>query len=195
MANQSKIKVVILKKRKNSPEMLAALERLKNREMSLREASETYQVNYFTLRKKFFQLKEGILDQNSRKCFFTSKEEMAMAQHLYLLAKMKIPFGLNDIRVIAYELIKLKYPNREQYSIPSEKWARSFIKRQSKLVCLKKSRNISKVRAEISENELKEYHDNLVEEMTKDGGVEPGNVLQFDESGFKDEVGRQTLIF
>lgn len=155
--------------------------------LSIRRASEKYDIPYGTLHNKYhgkYGKKPGAQPA------FTRNEETKILESAAKSAEWGFPLSLLDLRMFAKMLLDkqgrslAKFPN----NLPGVDWAYSLLKRHKTEYSRRVATNIKKARAAVSRTSLGEYFDNL-EQVVKD--VPPANIFNYDESNVSDDPGKK----
>ncbi|KAJ8914398.1 hypothetical protein NQ315_017492 [Exocentrus adspersus] len=122
---------------------------------------------------------------------FKELEEQKLVNGLLECAKWGFPLQRRDIQSIVQcylnnRGVKTKFNDNR----PGMMWFINFMKRNKELTS-KFAENIKRVRALVTKNTIAEYFDNL---RTTLEGVEPSNVVNYDETNFSDNPGATKII-
>lgn len=168
-------------KGRKDPNLQKAVEDVKKGKENPSSAATKYGVSRSTLKRYLVRRIDTKRNGNNH---FNMVEEESLIDHLELLANHSVPFGVDDLRNIA----QLYMTNRDKSGVqsiktrPSRSWAYAFVKRNKDRLSLRIARNIKRVRAQISEEEVRTYIDNLKESLE---GIVPQNILNYDETNFR----------
>ena len=157
---------------------------------SERNASAHYNIPRQTIRNK---MKDVHCSTVGRQKVFSDEEEEAFVNHIACLANSSFPVTKSDLRFIikGYLDKKRKAVNCFNNNCPGREWVSRFMKRYDEELREKFAHNMSKKRANVTENVVNDFFDN----PEKEGGFAPGKIFNFDESGFSDDPGKKKMIF
>jgi hypothetical protein len=119
-------------------------------------------------------------------------EEEMMCDMAVLLGQWGFPFTGDDLRFFVKSYLDKKgvAENRFKENLPTHRWLDRFLSRHKGLT-LRKSNAIKRTRAALSREEVNEFFVHFLKSME---GVEPGNLVNFDETNFRDETSIRKCI-
>jgi hypothetical protein len=132
-----------------------------------------------------------ILGNMGHKQFFSTEDEMHIANGLLLAAEWGFPFThMQHIikRFFDRKGVRIKKFNN---SLPCRMWLKGLLSRHKGMLSDRLSENIKKARAMVSAETINFYFDNL--EVTL-ANMPPENIINFDETNMSDDPGQQTVI-
>lgn len=166
-----------------------ALDKIKSKSISIREASKQYGIHRNTLCLK---LHDKHKKKHGQQKVFTDEEENLFSAHLITMSTFGFPLTTFDLRCV----IK-SYLDRQGKSIkcfkenmPGTDWVKSFLKRQPNL-SQRVAQNISHARAATDEQIIKDFFDHLQVELQD---IPPSNIWNYDETNLVDDPGCQKVI-
>lgn len=165
------------------------LDRIRAHEMTQRQESEVNGIPRSTINNK---LKGVHSKKTGRARVFSDEEELAFEQHIIKLCDFGFPSIELDFRHNVKQYLDKKGAVIPQFkqNLPGYEWVKSFLKRYKNLSC-RISKNIKKVRAEISKEVIENYMENL-KDVVKD--IPSTNVWNYNETNLSDDPGNQKVI-
>lgn len=128
-----------------------------------------------------------------RRHVLTATEEKVLIDLLSVAAKWGCPFEVRHVQIIVRDYlnsIPRKVPAFERNNnTPQPDWVRSLLKRHPE-VKNKFAENIKRSRSAVSREVLRKFYDELTVTME---GVDPRNVVNYDESAFVDDPRRKKV--
>ena len=165
-----------------------ALEDIRTNKLAYRVAADKYGIPKSTLERKFNQKNMKSWGGQTN----LSEEENILVQAIITASEWGFPLEKEDIKdlVHGYGMRQGKNIKKFRDGRPGDSWYYGFIARHNNL-SIRLSENIKRSRAAVSVEMLNEYFDNLSTSL-KD--VPPQNILNYDESGFTDDPGRNKVV-
>ena len=166
-----------------------ALTEIRNQTLSMRRAADKYGIPVATLSNK-------CNDKHSKKyggqLALLDKEEADLKTVLKTLSVWRSPLSLMEIRMLIKTMLDKAGKANPMFknNMPGDDWVRSFLSRHTELT-QRITQNIKLARAEVSEETINQYFDNLEESLQ---GVPPSNIWNYDETNFTDEPGRKKAV-
>lgn len=119
-------------------------------------------------------------------------EEM-IVDRLAQCAEWGYPLDLYDLRVIVKNYLDRagRVVKIFRYNFPGKDFARSFMQRHKSKLSLRLCQNIKRNRAGVSREELTKYFSHLQKSVQ---GVDPKNIVNYDETNLTDDPGRKSVI-
>lgn len=159
--------------------------------MTLRGASEKYNIPYGTIHNKYhgkFGRRPGAPP------VFSENEESIILKSAAKSAEWGFPLSLLDLRMFAKMLLDRqgRAVTKFKNNMPGADWAYSLLKRHKSEYSRRVATNIKKARAAVSRDTIAQYFQNL-EEIVKD--VPPENIFNYDESNMSDDPGKKIGIY
>lgn len=115
--------------------------------------------------------------------------EEAIVKCLVLCAEYQYPMKKRDVRLLIQSYcIENSIETRWKDSKPGTDWVRSFQRRWSHKVKVRKPTNIKRCRAKVSPEIVREYFSNLQPNVE---GIPPSHIYNYDETNLKDDPGKQ----
>lgn len=165
------------------------LRAIRTKQLTQRAAEKKYGIPRATIKNKLAgkhsKPKGGVTT-------FTAEEELTFKEHLVHLCDFGFPVGELDFRfsVKAYLDKKGSIIAKFKDNLPGSDWAKGFLKRHPEL-STRVSKNIKKVRAQVSAEVIEDYMENLAKEL-KD--VPPSQIFNYDETNLTDDPGNKRVI-
>jgi len=161
-----------------------------NNGTTVRKASKLFQVTLSVLQREL----KGIRKRVGNPRVFAPEEEDIFVAHLNTVADYGIPVDKMGLRIIAQKyLIKMKRNVLVfKDNLPGTEWADKFLSRHKNKLSFRMSSNIKRVRAAITEDQIRQYIGNLLDSLD---GVNPNNVMNYDETNFTDDPGSKKAFF
>lgn len=177
-----------LRRQYSEDQVEAALEAVIVNNMSLRQASEQFNVPRNTIFRKYHGMNG---DKLGRPPVLNPGEELQITKALTTAANFGYPFTENDLKMFVQHYLNNKgcqtiFPN----NLPGSDWVKYFLARNQEL-SIRFSENIKRARADLSIEVLQRYFNNL--QVTLEG-VPPENILNYDESNLTDDPGKQRVF-
>ena len=182
-----------------SENLRKALSSIKKKRYTVRKAAEIYEIPRSTLQDRLKRSQDTeedsiVVGRLGRKPAITELEEKVLFDIVLLCANWGFPVSVMDVRVIVQgylNSIKKKVDQFGPLNLPGEEWARQFLKRHPKLA-VRFGENIKRVRGEVSPEAVNRYFDELEVSLHD---VDPANIVNYDETAFVDDAGKQRFIF
>lgn len=194
MPRQYKRKVDDRRKRKYTEEdFCKAVSAIQKKGLSLRKAASKFKVPKSTLSEHMAKSSPSKFVNLGRKTALSSLEEKVLVDLMTECAKWGFPLKIIDVRTLVKEYldsIPKKVPQFKK-NLPGEEWGRAFMKRHPEL-SRRFAENIKRSRATVTPTEITKYFEELKVSLE---GVEPENIVNYDETAFVDDPGRQQFVF
>lgn len=155
-----------------------------------REAARVYGVPRQTIVNK---MKNRHTRKVGRPIIFSPEEENVFVRHCIAVSDMGIPISLFDLRLIVKSYLdsaKRKvgcFPG----NMPGWEWGKSFIERHKSEIGERFATNISRKRALVNEETIKNFFEQFEMETVN---VLPENIYNYDESGFHDTPSKGKVL-
>lgn len=173
-----------------SDEQLAsAVKAVKDDGLSLRKAAEQYGISRCALTAAV----KGKPNKVGRPCILSPLEENQLVECVTLAGKWGFPLTSFDIRLIVKGFLDRsgRTEKRLKNNMPGIDFVESFMKRHDKELSNRLCQNIKRNRAAVNEKILNNYFDELTISLE---GVEPGMIVNYDETNIADDPGRKKVI-
>lgn len=167
------------------------LEDIKTGKIGHRQAERDYGIPRNTIRNK---LKGYHKHSIGRPQVFTEMEEQSFVNHIITCSEFGMPLTLCDVRFIVKAYLDSTNTKVPQFknNLPGVDWGRLFLKRHKSELGRRFASNISRSRAQVNEDMVKDFFLRLERELD---GVLPCNIYNFDETGFHDVPSKKKLLF
>lgn len=180
-----------IKSRYTQEQLDKILEEVKGGVISERQAARKYDIPRNTIRNK---LKGYHSKSVGRPTVFSEEEEKSIVRHVMSLSDIGLPISLFDVRCVAQSYLNSQARRVKQFkqNLPGWDWSQSFLKRNEAELTQRFQTNISRKRAQVNEQILNQFFDNLEHEILD---VLPENIYNYDETGFHDIPSKRKLLF
>lgn len=169
-----------------------AAQQVKSRTLTLKQASEKYQVPITTIHRHISS-NSGEIKKPGHPNLFSDAEENAFVEHLNIVSEWGFPFDSMDLRLLAKG-----YLDRKGIEIPFLKnncpgsdWISGFLKRHKKALSMRFAANISSNRAKLTQEVIDAFFKNAGE-VLKD--INPSNIINYDETNLTDDPKNKKII-
>lgn len=168
-----------------------ALLKITNGELSIKKASETYNISYGTLHNKYHG-KHGL--NAGGQTVLTLAEEESIVRSLITCGEWGYPLAMFDLQMFTKYYLDKKGVAIKKFSnnTPGIDWARSFLDRHKDKLAQRFGSNISKARSSLSKETLTDYFSNLSETIQD---IPATHIFNYDESNLTDDPGKKKLIY
>lgn len=176
------------RRRSNHPSLSLALEELRSKKISLRKAARKYDIAKSTLSDR---LLNNHRNANGRPTALSKELEESVASRVILLAEWGFPITSEELKTIVHDILQRANVSCDRFknNMPGDKWIRNFLARHK--LSKRMTSNISKKRAETTEETLIEYFKELKKSLED---VPPENIINYDETNMNDDPGKQKSI-
>ena len=122
----------------------------------------------------------------------TAREEDDLQSVLTSLSIWRAPLSLMEIRMLVKSIMDKEGKSYARFkdNMPGDDWVRSFLSRHEDLT-QRITQNIKISRAEVNEDVINNFFDNLEESLE---GIPASNIWNYDETNFTDEPGRKRAV-
>jgi len=171
--------------------MREAIEAVENHNnMSIRKAAHKFGVCRKTLGNRLQNKNPNSVGGPTA---LSPEEESEILCKLLLCSDYGYPLSLLDLRMIVKSYLDCEGRTIERFSnnLPGVDWASSFLRRHKSL-SQRIANNIKRSRAAVSQENLKDYHDNLSEELA---GIPPSNIFNYDETNLADKTSPEKFLY
>lgn len=167
----------------------SALNRLKKGHITLRRASEIYGIPKSTLQRH----SKSVQGKHGGPTVLSHAEETRLVELITLAAEWGYPLDKIDCRYIVKGFLDRKGVKVKKFknNLPGTDWARLFYQRHKDILTERLCENIKRSRAAVSEDTVNLYFDNLQTVLLN---VEPGSIVNYDETCFVDDPGRKKVL-
>lgn len=168
-------------------DLLDAMEKVRNKEMGINEASREYNIPSRTLRRHLLTGKsKGRL---GRPTALSTEHEKKLVAHVKKLEKVGFAPDRKDVKEIAYqfaEKLEVKHPFSSTNKAAGNVWLNGFLSRNPD-ICTRKSEGLSLARAYgMNRDDVKEFFDMLANIYQEHSLLEnPANIFNMDETGIQ----------
>lgn len=156
---------------------------------SLKAVAEKYDIDKSVLYRNCTRT----LKKHGGQTILSEETELYMIKYINTCAEWGYPFDALDLRYIVKGYLDkmgstvLKFKN----NLPGPDFATSFLKRHKEKISQRIAENVKKNRAAVSPETIKEY---IKELKTSLIGVDPSNIINYDETNLTDDPGRKKII-
>ena len=178
------------KRNYNTENLIKAIQAIKVRKLSYRQAAEKYQIPRSTLENKVNLTHPKSLGGQP---VLTKEEEGDLVHGILRAAHWGFPFTGWDIRYLVKGYLDRCGQKEKRFckNMPGEDWVKSFLKRHSDILTTRLSENIKRARAEVSSETIKCYFDNIRPIVEQ---ISPGNLINYDETNLVVTPARSQLL-
>lgn len=174
-------------------DMLRALMDLERENLTVRQAAERHHVPFASLHRRRHgkALNPGQLGKGTA---LMPNEEIAIAQNIATLGDYGLAFDTTELRKFIKDHLDKHCRTVSVFkdNKPGKDWATGFLQRQSAIITPRQCQNISRKRAAVSEEMVRNYFEQLAVTVE---GVDPGNILNYDETNLTDDPKTKMMIF
>ena len=155
--------------------------------MTLRKASKYFKIPYSTLHDKINKTHEK---KSGGQNALSDNLESYIVKTLDLLTTCKVPFDGYGVRCLVKSYLDNEKLNIKKFknNFPRTEWVCSFIQRRKLSKCID---NVKSSRAEVNEDAINAYFDNLENEIKN---IPPSNIFNYDETNITDDPGSKLVI-
>jgi hypothetical protein len=177
------------RKNYNDANVEQAVKAVKEEGMSLRQASEAFNVPKSTI---LDNTKKDQLTAIGRPTVLTAREETLILESVQLLASWGFPLHGDDLRhfVKAY-LDKKGVKTRFKDNLPTYKWLKPFLNRHKDFT-FRKTNPIKRARAKVTRQDIREFFAHYAKAVE---GIPPENIYNYDETNFRDDPQSKKGLF
>ncbi|XP_039755804.1 uncharacterized protein LOC120630605 [Pararge aegeria] len=160
-----------------------------NSNFSLKAIAEKYDIDKSVL----YRHSVKTMKKQGGQTILTEETEECMIKYINICAEWGCPLDALDLRYIVKAYLDqvgrtvLKF----KHNLPGPDFVASFLKRHKNQISQRYSQNIKKKRAEVSPDTIKEYFKELEVSLA---GINPSNVINYDETNLTDDPGRKKII-
>lgn len=169
---------------------------IKKKEISINKAAKKFKISKGTLINR-------VNNQHTKPVgcplVLSKTEEDTLIAYIVTVSNWGFPFDKNDLcHLTKLYLDKCQRKVRQfKDNLPTRQWAGRFLKRHVKELSHKKCQNLKRNKAELKEESMRIYFDNLRETLTEEDGsfVPPHRIFNYDETNLSDDPGTKRCIF
>lgn len=157
--------------------------------LSLRQAAEQYCIS----RTAITTAVRGNPNKVGRPCILSAGEEQQLVECVTLAGDWGFPLSTFDIRLIVKGFLDRsgRTEKRLTNNMPGNDFVVSFLKRHGEELSNRLCQNIKRRRAAINEETVNRYFDELTTTLE---GIDPGMIVNYDETNMTDDPGRKKVI-
>lgn len=157
--------------------------------LSLRQAAEQYCIS----RTAITTAVRGKPNKVGRPCILSAGEEQQLVECVTLSGDWGFPLSTFDIRLIVKGFLDRsgRTEKRLTNNMPGNDFVVSFLKRHGEELSNRLCQNIKRSRAAINEETVNRYFDELTTTLE---GIDPGMIVNYDETNMTDDPGRKKVI-
>lgn len=166
-----------------------ALAEIRKKTLSQRKASEKYGIPRSTLKRK---LDNSHPRKYGRQPVFSINEETQLVDGLLLCASWGFPLTKLDIRILVKQFLDRTGRNEPRFvnNTPGKDFLKYFFKRHPNIT-VRFGENIKRARAAVDADKINNYFNELETSLTD---VSPNSLINYDETNFCDDPGKQRVI-
>ncbi len=178
-----------LRKNYNDANVEQAVKAVKEEGMSLRQASEAFNVPKSTI---LDNTKKDQLTAIGRPTVLTAREETLILESVQLLTTWGFPLHGDDLRhFVKANLDKKGVKTRFKYNLPTYKWLKPFLNRHKDFTFWK-TNPIKRARAQVTRQDIMDFFVDYAQAVE---GVPPENIYNYDEMNFRDDPQSKKCLF
>ena len=179
-----------INKKHDSDTLARAVEAIKTG-MSIRSASELYEIPKSTLADKVkgFHNKEV-----GRPVAISAEEEKLLVERILLASEWGFPMSTKDLKsLVKNYLDSLGVVNsRFKENYPGKDWIKAFLNRHSDLLSVRTANLLKRSRGAVSREQIDEFFQHF---SVATEGIPPENMFNYDETNLRDDPGVKKAIF
>lgn len=162
---------------------------VRNKVLTQRAAAAVYKIPRSTIKNKLAGL---VQKKAGGQTIFTNEEENAFVSHLITMSEFSFPLTALDFRHTVKLYLSAKGITIKKFkdNLPGADWLKGFMTRHPSLSARLAS-NIKRARAEVSEETISNYMQNLKSVIE---GVPPENIWNYDETNLSDNPGSKKVL-
>jgi len=162
----------------SSETLECALNEIRNKRLTYREASDKYSIPMSTLSRKKNKLN---LKSYGGQTALTSIEEDVIVETILFAFDWGYPFDREEVKILIKSYLDRAGQKLKNFknNMPCNDWYTRFLSRYSDRLKPRLSENIKRSRAAVSRTTINEYFDNL--ELSLEN-VPPKNIINYDET-------------
>ena len=166
-----------------------AIEQVRSKTMSLRQASRAYGVSKSVLGRRVRNLQTRTPGGQPT---LSTEFERDLIHNIVVCADWGYPMDLLDVRLFVKTFLDSRDIRVKKFkcNLPGKDWALSFLARHPEL-SQRLTANTKRGRAEVCTDVINEYFDNLQEALQ---GIPLSNILNYDETAFVDDPGSKKCL-
>lgn len=125
---------------------------------------------------------------------FSHTIEKVFIEYINSVGDWGFPFDQMDLRYLAKHYLDSRHIEKPQLqnNLPGVDWAKSFLMRHKNEISSRLASNISRKRAAVSEERLREFFQHTEADLRE---IPPENLINYDETALTDDPGAQKFIF
>lgn len=169
-----------------------ALQLIKARQMTIREASRVHKIPVRTL---YYKIRGSHPGAPGGQKVLTEVEERHLVDVIIACAEFGAPLNIFDIKMTIKTYLNQQGRTIKKFKngdTPGKDWCYNFLDRHEEKLSKRMCQNIKKARAVKGEEEIEEYFQNLARSLEN---VPPDNILNFDETNLTDDPGSIKCIY
>lgn len=175
------------------PNLEDAITAIDSGEMTLVESAKAFKIPKSTLHDKYRRKYKE--ERPGRKTALSSDTEKTIVKFLLQTSLWGFPQTSRDLTNFVSNFLVMKDIKVTQFkngSEPGKDWVKGFLERHQKELSERFANNIKRSRAEISEQVLDNFYDELRQAIAD---LPPKAIFNYDESNLADDPGKKKFIF
>jgi len=178
-------------KKPNPTDLANAVNAIKRKRMTYREAQEVYGIHYSVI---YRHVKNEDIKKQGGQTSLSLSEEKLIIDNILLCAEWGFPLDRLDLRLLVKGYLDRRGKKVKRFgrsNMPGKEWAHSFLTRHSDVLAVRLCQNIKRCRAAVSRETINQYFDNLAISLE---GIPLSHIINYDETNLTDDPGRRKII-
>lgn len=173
----------------SNDKLAECLKMIRTKQLTQRQAEKEYNIPRSTIKNK---LKGFYPGKPGGRTIFTEEEEEAFVAHIMALSEYGFPLTEMDLKFVIKDYLTAQGREVKKFknNVPGQEWLRCFFHRHKEL-SRRMANNIKKVRAQVSEEIINNFIENLATELQD---IPPENIYNYDETNLTDDPGKKKVI-
>lgn len=175
----------------NPTDLANAINAIKGKRMTYREAQEVYGIQYSVI---YRHVKNKDIKKQGGQTSLSLSEEKLLIDNILLCAEWGFPLDRLDLRLLVKGYLDRRGKKVKRFgrsNMPGKEWAHSFLTRHNDVLAVRLCQNIKRFRAAVSRETINQYFDNLAISLE---GIPLSHIINYDETNLTDDPGRRKII-
>jgi len=178
-------------KKTNPTDLANAVNAIKRKRMTYREAQEVYGIHYSVI---YRHVKNKEIKKQGGQTSLSLSEEKLLIDNILLCAEWGFPLDRLDLRLLVKGYLNRRGKKVKRFgrsNMPGKEWVNSFLTRHSDVLAVRLCQNIKRCRAAVSRETINQYFDNLTISLE---GIPLSHIINYDETNLTDDPARRKII-
>jgi len=178
-------------KKPNPTDLANAVNAIKRKRMTYREAQEVYGINYSVI---YRHVNNKDIKKQGGQTSLSLSEEKLLIDNILLCAEWGFPLDRLDLRLLVKGYLDRRGKKVKRFgrsNMPGKEWVHSFLTRHNDVLAVRLCQNIKRCRAAVSRETINQYFDNLAISLE---GIPLSHIINYDETNLTDDPGRRKII-